>query len=53
MEIYEYTPKGVCATKMIFEIEDNKVLDLKVTNGCPGPYRCHNFLQLLLGDYLD
>ena len=36
MEIYEYTPKGVCATKMIFEIENNKVLDLKVMNGCPG-----------------
>ena len=36
MEIYEYTPKGVCSTKMIFEIKDNKVLDLKVINGCPG-----------------
>lgn len=36
MEIYEYTPKGVCATKMIFEIDNNKVIDLKVVNGCPG-----------------
>ena len=36
MEIYEYTPIGVCSTKMIFKIENNKVLDLEVINGCPG-----------------
>ena len=36
MEIYEYKPSGVCSTKMIFEIENNKVLNLKVINGCPG-----------------
>ena len=36
MEIYEYTPKGVCSTKMIFEIDNNIVKDLKVINGCPG-----------------
>ena len=36
MEVYEYKPSGVCSTKMIFEIENNKVLNLKVINGCPG-----------------
>lgn len=35
---YIYEPSGVCSTKMIFEIDEkeNKVLDLKVINGCNG-----------------
>lgn len=36
MEIYEYKPSGVCSTKMIFKIENNKVLDLEVIDGCSG-----------------
>lgn len=36
MEIFEFTPKGVCASKIIFNIENNKVLDAKVIGGCPG-----------------
>lgn len=34
--IYEYTPKGVCSMKMIFEIEGNIVKSLKIIGGCPG-----------------
>ena len=34
--IYEYTPKGVCSMKMIFEIEENIVKSLKIIGGCPG-----------------
>lgn len=34
--IYEYTPKGVCSMKMIFEIEGNIVKSLKIVGGCPG-----------------
>ena len=33
---YEYTPKGVCSKKMIFEIENGVVTDLTVEGGCNG-----------------
>lgn len=33
---YEYSPKGVCSQRMIFEIEDNVVKSLKVIGGCNG-----------------
>ena len=36
MEIFEYNPKGVCSSKIIFNIENNKVLDVKIIGGCPG-----------------
>lgn len=36
MEIFEYKPKGVCSTKIIFNIEDNRVLNAEVIGGCPG-----------------
>lgn len=36
METFEYNPKGVCSSKIIFNIEDNKVLDAKIIGGCPG-----------------
>ncbi len=33
---YEYSPKGVCSQRMIFEIENNVVKSLKVIGGCNG-----------------
>ena len=36
MEKFEFTPKGVCSSKMIFEIENNIIKDLKIIGGCPG-----------------
>lgn len=33
---YEFIPQGVCSIKMIFDIEDNIVKDLKIIGGCPG-----------------
>ena len=36
METFEFSPKGVCASKFIFNIENNKVLDIKIIGGCPG-----------------
>lgn len=33
---FEYTPKGVCARKMIIEVEDDIVKDLEVVGGCNG-----------------
>lgn len=31
-----YYPKGVCSTLIEYEIEDNKIKNLSVTNGCNG-----------------
>lgn len=33
---YEYTPRGVCSRKMIFEVEDGIITDLEVVGGCSG-----------------
>lgn len=33
---YEYKTKGTCSSKMIFEIEGNKIASLEVIGGCPG-----------------
>lgn len=33
---YEYTPQGVCSRKMLIEIEDGILTDLKVIGGCNG-----------------
>lgn len=34
--IYEFTPSGVCSRKMLIEVEDGVVRDLKVIGGCNG-----------------
>jgi len=36
MKIFEYSPKGVCSSKMIFKIENNIIKDIKIIGGCPG-----------------
>ncbi len=33
---YEYSPRGVCSQKMIFDVEDNIVKNLRVLGGCNG-----------------
>lgn len=33
---YEFTPSGVCSRKMLIEVEDGVVKDLKVIGGCHG-----------------
>lgn len=32
----EYTPTGVCPSKIEFELENNKVYNIKFYGGCPG-----------------
>ena len=49
--IYEYKPKGVCSTKMIFKIENNKVIDLEVINGCSGNLK--GIISLIKGQNID
>lgn len=36
LETLEYSPKGVCSSKIIFSIENNIIKDMKVIGGCPG-----------------
>lgn len=33
---FEYTPRGVCSRKMIIEIEEDKLVDVKIVGGCSG-----------------
>lgn len=33
---YEYTPKGVCARKITFDVEDGKISNVEFTGGCNG-----------------
>ena len=36
VEIFKYSPKGVCSSKMIIKIENDTNIDVKVIGGCPG-----------------
>lgn len=36
MSKFEYIPQGVCSKKMIFDVEDDIVKDVKIIGGCPG-----------------
>lgn len=37
MKNYEFTPKGVCARKITFALDDDlNIHDLKFQGGCPG-----------------
>lgn len=36
MGSYSYKPTGVCSSLIEFDINDNKIHNLKVTNGCNG-----------------
>lgn len=33
---YEYKTQGTCSQKILFEITDGKVHNIKFVNGCPG-----------------
>ena len=33
---FEYRPKGVCSTKMIFDLDGDTIENLTVENGCNG-----------------
>lgn len=33
---FEYKPKGVCSTKMIFDLDGDIIENLTVVNGCNG-----------------
>ena len=33
---YEFTPRGVCATKITFDIDGDKISNVSFTGGCNG-----------------
>ena len=33
---FMYEPKGVCASKMLIEIEDDLIKSVQIIGGCPG-----------------
>lgn len=33
---YSYRPRGVCSQRMDFELEDGKIVSVKVMGGCDG-----------------
>lgn len=33
---YKFKPNGVCSSELIFQIENDKVINLKIIGGCPG-----------------
>ncbi len=48
---YTYRPRGVCSQKMDFELEDGKILSVRVTGGCDGNLK--GISQLLVGMDID
>ena len=49
---YRYRPNGVCSTEMIFNIDENNVIqDLKVIGGCNGNLK--GISKLLKGMKVD
>lgn len=34
-----YQPKGICAAKIDFDVEDGKVYNVKFSNGCDGNHK--------------
>jgi uncharacterized protein (TIGR03905 family) len=34
--MFEYNTKGTCSKKITFDIEDNKVMNVRFTSGCAG-----------------
>lgn len=36
MTTFTYRPKGVCSQEMVFEIEDDRIMNVKIVGGCQG-----------------
>lgn len=47
----KYVPRGVCSTMIEYEINDNKIKDLRVTNGCNG--NLQGISKLCIGKDVD
>ena len=40
MSTFEYTPKGVCSRKMIFDLDGDIIRSVEVIGGCNGNLKC-------------
>jgi uncharacterized protein (TIGR03905 family) len=47
----EYRPTGTCSQKILFDINDNKITDLKFIAGCPG--NLNGICSLVVGMDVD
>ncbi len=36
MTTFTYRPKGVCSQEMVFEIEGDRIMNVKIVGGCQG-----------------
>ena len=48
---YNYKPRGICASNISFEIEDDKVYNVKFTGGCNGNSK--GISKLVEGENID
>lgn len=51
MSRFEYTPKGVCSRKMIFELDGDTIQSLEVIGGCNGNLK--GISSLVKGQKID
>lgn len=51
MEKIVYTPTGVCSRQMVIEVEDGKILSVKIVGGCAG--NTQGVSRLLVGMSVD
>lgn len=48
---FQYRPRGVCSQLMDIEVEDGRILDVKITGGCSG--NLQGISRLLKGMSVD
>lgn len=48
---FEYYPKGVCSTKITFDVEDNIIKSFNIVNGCNG--NLQGITKLITGMNID
>lgn len=48
METIKYNPKGVCSKEMQFDVEDGKIVDVRIVGGCNGNLK--GISRLLIGE---
>lgn len=48
---YTYTPKGVCSTQFIVDIDNNIIKKIEIIGGCPG--NSEGVCKLLEGQTID
>ncbi|MBR0137390.1 MAG: TIGR03905 family TSCPD domain-containing protein [Erysipelotrichaceae bacterium] len=48
---FRYLPRGVCSTEYTFDIEDDRIKDVVIVNGCQGNLR--GIRSLLIGMNID